>query len=468
MPNEKMIDISETDPVSPSSGKWWIDSLSGQVWMWLGNKWQPFAGGEPGGIGYEITNPMYIMNGDNVSEFIAKQSLRINNVITSEIDTANFVLQDMTIDGRYKPLEGCNMSIFKGDIDDGVPEKIFGGVLISAPQRQLAIGKYKYDVNCLDYSKRLNNRLVLENFTNQTAKYIIEFLVNKYMPEFTTANVQTGDTIPAISFNYKLLGACIKQIADETDYEWYVDYNKDIHFFSRNTNIAPYELNETATSGRFKDLEIDIDISQIRNYIIVRGGYYLSNLYTQTIVADGEQLEFNLGYSPYAPISVKVNTVSKTLAVDNFVTSGYDFVVNFTEKIIKNLDYAKLSSGDKLTVSYKYKVPILVLVSNQESINQMKAIEGGDGNHEYIINDTSIVTLESARNRGQAELSKFAFPHISGSFETDQSGYKAGQLLTINIPTRQIDTQCIIQKVTANSLGLGNFFYEVEFSTDKE
>jgi len=232
MAYEKLIEVSDTEFPTPESGKFWISSLSGQAYIFLNGHWTPFAAGEPGGIGYDIVNPMIILGGSNISDLVEKGSININNVITSEVDRAEFILQDTTSDGRYKPNEGCNVTIFKGDIADGVPEKVFGGNLMSAPQTQLAIHKYKYNCNCLDYSKRLNNELVLESFTNKTAGYIIKYLVSKYMPEFTIANVQDGDTIDYISFNYKLLGECIKQIAELTSYEWYVDYEKDIHFFT--------------------------------------------------------------------------------------------------------------------------------------------------------------------------------------------------------------------------------------------
>jgi len=244
---------------------------------------------------------------------------------------------------------------------------------------------------------------------------------------------------------------------------------KKTYIFLRDTNSAPYSIDETATSGRFKDLEIEIDISQLRNYIIVRGGYRVSTTqYNQPFIAYAGQKDFILGKNPYSPVNITINDIAKTLGTDNLVVSGYDFVVNFTEKLVKCLDHAPLSSGDAVVISYNYKTPILISRKNQESIDQMKEIEGGTGIHKYPINDTSIATLQVARERALAELNQFAFPHISGLFITDQMGYKAGQLLTLDLPTRQIDTQVIIQEVEMRSLGVGNYEYEVQFSTDKE
>jgi len=462
---ELLFSVTDIEPTSSDSGKMWINTNTGQLWIRMNNDWYPIISGSQGGVGYAIPNPAIYINNKEVSQFIKKQSIKIENIITSQVDTAEMILQDTT--GENKPLEGCDVTIYSGDISEGLPTKIFGGVLVSAPQVKLSLDKYNYSINCLDYSWKLNNRLVVENFENKNCKYIIEYIINKYMPSFSTAEVENGLTIESIRFNYKTIFQCIEKLAIETNYEWYVDYDNIIHFFSRSSNAAPYELNETSSSGQYRNLLLEIDISQLRNYITVQGGYYLSDVYTQNIVADGQQEEFLLAYAPYAPITVSVNSVAKTVSIDNITTSGYDFVLNFTEKIIKNLDLPKLNYGDIVTITYKYKIPILVRKYDKNSINELKAIEGGTGIHEYLIIDDTIATVDEAVQRANSELSKFAFPHLSGSFITTQSGYKAGQLLTINIPTREIDTQVIIQQVTTQSLGLGNYEYKVEFSTDE-
>jgi hypothetical protein len=359
------------------------------------------------------------------------------------------------------------VSIIDFSFEDGhIPEKIFGGILMSAPQSQISIGKYQYALECADYSVRLGNYLVLENYTNQYAGDIIKDIVAKYMPEFTVNNIATGELISYIAFNYITLERCISQLAELTYYDWYVDYDKDIHFFSSETYTAPYSLTDDgATSGRYQGLEVGIDISQVRNYVYVHGGYYLSDPYTQAIVADGEQTDFNLTYSPYAPISATVNGNPASVGIENIDKTGYAFVVNFNEKTLSNLDLAKLSVGDVLEITYKKKIQIFVPRYSQASVDEMVILEGGTGIHEYIIDDDTIVTRAAAVKRAQAELEAFAFPYVNGSFTTDQTGYKAGQLLTINIPSRQINVKVLIQQVTSVSYGQGRFEYTVQFGS---
>lgn len=397
------------------------------------------------------------INAVDKTSMIKAKSLSIKDALTSKVDTCSFILEDIA--GTNKPQEGQEVIVTYGGT------KIFAGNIIRKPQTQISPGIYKYAVNCVDYSRSLDKKLVVQSYTEKTCAYIINDIITKYTSGFTQNHVQTGPTVNFIAWNYKPVGQCIKELARLTHYDWYVDYDKDIHFFARETNAAPYELNETASSGRYKGLSIDIDKSQLKNRVFVRGGYYLSNLYTQEKVADGEQLEFLLAYGPQTPMKVYVDDVEKTLGIDNIDTAGKDFVVNVTEKTIKNLDYAKLTAGQVFKATYTYKVPILCMVEDTESQNAVKAIEGGDGIYEALVTDESIETNEAARDRARAELKQYSNALVKGSFKTDQDGYRSGQLLTVNIPTRSINSQYLIQAVTKKSIGGGYLEYTVTFAT---
>lgn len=451
----RLFDFAIGEPEDKTTGKGWINPQNGQAYIRIGDNWIPFAGGQAVTF-KEIT---LFIRGIDKTRMLKAKSLIITDALTSRVDTCSFVLED--IEGNNKPNEGDEVIIYKGD----PPVKTFAGEIQSAPQSQISPGIYKYSVQCADYSRQMDKKRVVETYTDKTCKYIIEDIIASYAPEFTTFNVQDGPTIYYIAFNYKTPMDCLRELARLSGFDWYVDYDMDIHFFANETNSAPYELNETASSGRFKNLQIRIDKSQLRNRIYVRGGYYLSNLFQQEIVADGEQLEFPLAYEPHAPLSVYVDTVEKSLGIDNIDTAGKDFVYNATEKTIKNLDLAKLTADQVLKVKYKYKIPIIVIEDDEDSQDALKALEGGDGIYEYLVVDESLGTLEAARDRANAELRQYANALIEGSFITDQDGYRSGQLLTVNIPTRGIDSQYLIQTVTKKSIGGGHLEYSVNFAT---
>lgn len=451
----RLFDFTIGEPEDKTAGKGWINPQNGQTYLRIGDNWIPFAGGQAV-IFKDIT---LFIRGIDKTRMLKARSLNIKDALTSKVDTCSFVLQD--IEGSNKPNQGDEVIIYHG----APPVKIFAGEIINPPQTQISPGTYKYAVRGVDYSRRLDKRKVVETYTDQTCSYIINDITDNYAPEFSTINVQTGPVVSFIAFNYKSARDCIRDLARLSGFDWYVDYDMDIHFFAQETNSAPYELNETASSGRYKGLLIDINKSQLKNRIFVRGGYYLSSLYTQEIVADGEQLEFLLAYTPQTPITVYVDDVEKTLGIDNIDVSGKDFVVNVTEKTIKNLDIAKLTDGQVFKTTYKYKIPILCMVEDTESQNAVKSIEGGDGIYENLVVDESIETNEAARDRARAELRQYSNASVKGTFKTDQDGYRSGQLLKIDIPSRGVDSQYLIQTVTKKSIGGGHLEYTVTFAT---
>ena len=444
--------ISESEPGSDytSTGQMWVKPGTGQAYIRIAGKWQPLAGGNA--IDYHVPLTLIMQGKDRTVETAG--GLQKTDILTSQVDSLSFTYEDL--DGSYKPTEGDEVLLFYKADSSSTPIKIFAGRVESAPQEQIAPGveKYRYAVRCVDYSADLNKRLVVESYSSKTCKEIIDDLISTYATDFTGYNVQTGFTVDYISWNYKPMAACLAELVALSGglYDWYVDENKDIHFFYKETSVAPYELNETTESGAaYSGLTIKVDKSQLRNRVYVRGGYYLSDDFTQEIVADGKQDEFLLAYKPQAAssgsVEVYVNGIQKTAGTDHLDSSGYDFVVNYTEKLVKNLDLATLASGDVLKVVYKYDVPILVRVDNEDSQETMKAIEGGDGVYEHIIVDSSISTLDAARNRALAELDKYADPIITGEFITNNYGFRSGQLLTVNLPSRGINGTYLITRV---------------------
>ncbi len=456
----KWIKQQSAEPAGPTQGDGWIDIDHGSAYVRLGSHWIPFAGsGAPVVAAPLYSGIQYFVNLKNQSAICKRANIK--DQITVKVDTANFVLQDS--DGTEKPVNGHDVTIFQGDTFT----KIFGGIITAMPQKKMGYRNYFYNVRCADYSKLLDKQLAVEVYTGQTVGYIVKDLIDNYFDagEFSYDNVQDGPIRDKIVFNYKSIGNCFKELARLSGMDWYVDYDRDIHFFARETNSAPYELNEAGTSGEYNGLSIDIDSSQLVNKVIVRGGYYLSGLYTQEIVADGEQLEFLSAYTPQSPIKVYVSAVEKTLGIDNIDIAGKDFLVNVTEKTFKNLDHALLGAGDVFKMTYKYKVPIIVVVEDYEGQQVVAAIEGGDGIHKKIIVEEEIATLEAARDRAIAEQAQYGNAIIKGSFKTSQNGYRSGQLLTVNLPSRGIVSDYLVQTVTKKSLGRGLMEYTIMFAT---
>lgn len=384
------------------------------------------------------------------------RTLVIEDVLTSEANTCRFELQcDSYSD---KPAAGQEVII-----EDG-PERLFAGVIVSAQEIEMP-DSLVYAVECQDYQYWLDRKLVVESYTNQRAGDIARDIITKYCPGFTTNNVKDGPIINFISFNYKYPSACLMELADITRMEWYVDYFKDLHFFAREQYEAPFSL--TDEGDNYDNLVITPDISQFRNRVYFRGGTYLSDPYTQQIVADGTAREWLLAYKPHN-LPIKVNGVDKTVGEENLVDdpSAYDFLMVYAEKLIKQAPgKTTLANGAVIEATYNYDVPVLTVQDDTESIAKIKALEGGDGIYEHIIIDPDVDSKESARQRTSADLKQYANPLISGSFNTTKPGLRSGQLIKINITRRSIDDWYLIRQVTITPLTPGKYHYHVQIET---
>jgi hypothetical protein len=153
--------------------------------------------------------------------------------------------------------------------------------------------------------------------------------------------------------------------------------------------------------------------------------------------------------------------VTKTLGIKNIDTSGYEWYLNFQEKYIEqDAGESILSDTDKVRVSYKYDVPILVAVEDTASIAE-------HGQREFAVFDKSIRTTQGARDRANAELIDFAQNLVEGSFRTYTHGFISGQYIHINLTDYDIDEDYIVQRVSARSLGAGQYVYDVSIASAK-
>jgi len=255
------------------------------------------------------------------------RALTISNVITSRPDSCQLTVQDPDT----APVAGQIVQVYR----DTTANMLFAGPIVSMLSKQLAPSSMEYSLICSDYQYLLDKKLVVAAYTNQTCKAIIEDIITNFTDAaigFTTVNVDTGPTIAKIAFNYIAPSDCIRQLAEMVMYEWYVDTNKDLHFFAEETAFAPLEITDAALLSTISHFNLRPDYAQIRNKVTVRGSYTLSDPYTENQVADGEQRAFKLGYRPHA-LSIEEAGVPQVKGVENINEDDgtYDYMMNFME-----------------------------------------------------------------------------------------------------------------------------------------
>lgn len=277
---------------------------------------------------------------------------------------------------------------------------------------------------------------------------------------FTLADVKNADSpnIGSMKFNYEQASNTIKQIAEILGCDWYVEPNRDIHFFAPETEPASFSLTDSSANFNWNSLNFGSDATTIKNQIIVRGGEYQGTSTDYSVVADGTQLNFR---SPYRikNISVTVNAVAKTVGVDNLNDpASYDCMYNFMEKTLKFL--AAPTSGHVVKMTGNPMIPVIVKRGDPTSI-------ASNGIYEFLIIDKSIITQQGARDRAAAELSAYRNALVEGGFTTDTSGLRAGQTISIVITARGFNDTYIIQSIYFRTKSPTEFYYDIRLVSSR-
>lgn len=398
-------------------------------------------------MSYTIT-----INGIDRTADCLNQTVSIEDVINDQVNTCSLSLID--ISGLGAPAVEEEIII---TLDDVI---IFGGYIVNISLFKKENGVVRYDIQCSDYTHLLDRNLVHKSYEDDTDKTIIEDLISTYCAGFdiSTVNVIEFATINQISFNYIQISQVMRKITELTGYNWYIDYDKDIHYFPLTTNEAPFDIDDT--NNEYIDLRISKDISQLKNRVYVRGGTYLSDATFYETKGDGSKKKFVLPDKPHEVV-VKVNGTTKTLGIKNIDISGFDYYLNFQEKYVEqDSGGSVLTSSDTLRVEYKYDIPILIALEDTASIIT-------NGVKEFAIFDKSITTTAAARDRANAELTDYANSIVEGTFSTYTPGFRSGQYININLSEYGINDDYIIQKVSARSIGGGNFKYDISVASSK-
>ena len=133
--------------------------------------------------------------------------------------------------------------------------KVFGGRIVNITESNLTNADgIVYQLDCADYSVDLDAELVSQGYANMTLDDIIADIIANFTTGFTGNHVGCSFTVIQIVFNQVPISQALKRLADLVQYDWYVDPDKDIHFFPKYTELAPFNL--TDASGNYNNTSL--------------------------------------------------------------------------------------------------------------------------------------------------------------------------------------------------------------------
>jgi hypothetical protein len=402
----------------------------------------------------------FAISGSEKRRSVQYDSFKIENNLTHQIDRCKFTVRS-TPDRTYRPRFGNEVIIQYGGV------RIFAGIITRVTNKPVAYGMTDWQIECSDYTRILDSRLVAATYQDMTVNAIIADIVANFTPGgFTTAQVNCTANVSYIKFNYLPVSDCLTKLAEMTGFDWYVDYNKDIWFDVPSPTSAPVDVEDDNGSHEYESLILREDGSQMRNTIYVRGGEYLGATFSSSFRMDGQQTEVLLPYrfDDFACSLTGHKLKTGVDPIDSF--DNYDALYNYSEKIVR---LPKPPSQDAMfSFSGKPYYPVRTKVRDQAAIDATLSAEGqGDGVYESLIIERNINSRDGALQRARAEINTYKNTIVEGEFMTLTPGFKAGQKVRINSVTRAIDEYYIVNKVETYCLSPDVFKYRVSLVTTK-
>lgn len=383
---------------------------------------------------------------DRASRF-RKRTLEIVDIINEQPDTATAVVEG------FDPSEGQEIIIGSGAINN----RVFGGHITKATQLSVKRAASKrWRIDCIDYTRMLNRRLVTKHYAAQAIHLIVLDLIANYTSGFTTGNVKTSSPIltDAVEFVAVPVGEAITRLVNlvstgAAPWHWYCDYSKDIHLFDTETSQAPLPL--TQTSYTYANLQYARAIDEVQTRILVEGG----------------------GGTATAPVaiastSIPVDECSWYSASGGTVRSGANLCTYTGVSAASgpgNLTGIPAGGAGAVLAAIKQGDEVNVWVQRDDAAAQatLAALEGGDGVHEAYVSDNRL-SITGAQARGDAELSNFSTTDVQGSYDSTDKFCRSGKSVTINRADRGIaGVSIVLQKVTRRYIAQDKWGFTCEF-----
>ena len=402
-----------------------------------------------------------------------QQQMTITQNFGRQGDTATFVLVD---DWENQPHPHFVIRVLSQiEVYDHIAgQTIFAGVINDPVLYVDGANRNEWTLNCTDYTFYADNANVQGIFNGYTIDRIIVALTQQANCGINAATIADGGFVaPAplvntINFTYATLSAAWRSLASQasssTPYGWYVDENRNLHFYDSSTaQDSGVTFTTTPTSGglgslteghtgRDSQFAYEWDGTTIHNRIIVQGAsltstpnikgaptdYWRSDG-VQTAwpmrftVADIAQFSLNGVIQSTQPAVVQAGTTSSTYPQVAQNQNGQYFLLFATAP----------SAGTIIRIWYSYTYPLTAVTNNYQSQSTYNGPNFGV--YSEYISDTSLTTASMALAKAQAERQEYGFAVERVTFDTTEefwgwirAGYTFGYINAL-VPDSQND-----------------------------
>jgi len=450
----------------------------------------------------------------DITEYVLPETITITDSLRIKADTLSF---DMAIEGgRISKLKAHNQIYVWDNFLTG--DLIFGGVISSVTERMLNPTSFLYTIEAVDWTRFFDRRLVNETYVDQKAEDIVKAIIKTYTygidPDGRKIELfgyqkyvkSSGITIPTITFDHVHPSACISEVAEKIGWSWYIDFEKEVHFFSQEENLADplitrgYTLYADSDLESYGNLEITDTFAEIKNCIIVRDAKFKDTVQQEFTWDNHRSALGEFPEEPWCPSGVSKDTILSYI-IGTIYDKTTDLPISVQPSITIWLEYVDGRPGDgrgdvrtiffrfpksfrlsdrffsewKKNTDWEIRFKYYPIVDPPQpyfaeklsiSLVQVREGAGSDGIYEYLLSAPEVYSEEGEETEMVARrlLDRYARPTIRGSFISFAKGWRAGQRFVLKSDIREINETVWVQNVTTRVLPTGRLEYAIEFS----
>lgn len=245
----------------------------------------------------------------------------------------------------------------------------------------------------------------------------------------------TSPIINRIVFNQTPVYDAIKQLADLTDYQFYVDENKVLHFEPKGTT----DSGETFGSGNVLQANFKERRDSVFNQVWVYGDKSLS-AFKETFTA-GSPVGGSIFNLLYKPSNTEITVSGAIIQPGGIYQMTYDpgsevkYLVNYEDKQVIFTSGNIPSSGNAVIINYQRGLPIVKVGDNYAS-------QSAYGKRVKVIVDKDIKDPQTAEDLMNSELEINSDPIKEGNLQVKGvMNLTPGQTANVNIPYHNVDNQ---------------------------
>lgn len=284
---------------------------------------------------------------------------------------------------------------------------------------------------------------------------------------FTPAPVVRGKLFDAVSFGDNTLREVLNQLVDGSGYSFFVDPYYELHYHPNTYLIAGWALTDgtpdNSSTFAYYDYTLTKDGTQRKRHVKVIGNRGVAPAITDNYNGNGSITIYGLTKPPVNVQSIVVAGSTIVCGIKGRDTNG----VNGIQALLDTANQAVVfntappSGSNNVQITYTYNAPMVI----EEYAQNTETLPIAPGYmlspYDSKVNDSNIVSLTSATQRGLSELNKWDNPLIIVKLKS-KAFTPAGSLVYF---TSTLDglTNLPLVVQTVNGRYLGNSINEYEY-----